>query len=234
MSEFAPSFHWTNLLIIPSLLLVYTVHELAHGFTAYFLGDTSQVERGKLTLNPVPHIAWFGALAFILFGIGWPKPLHVNPYNFKRKFLDTFLVAVAGPLATLILGIAGVFLTLSIVSFLLLTTEANIQEIFPYLLPAYQELPQTSELQAISISLTGYIVYTSVWLTVISALPLPGLDGFVAVISLVGLFREGLYPTKNQKQPQLESTIVNNSAIMLVQQKRRNNAADIPFKMGTD
>ena len=151
MNELAPSFNWSNFLIIPSLLLAYTVHELAHGFTAYFLGDTSQVERGKLTLNPIPHIAWFGALAFILFGLGWPKPLHVNPYNFKRKFLDTFFVAAAGPLATLLLGIAGVFLTISIASFLLLTTPANIQQIFTYLVPLYQTSAEIPTLQAFSI-----------------------------------------------------------------------------------
>jgi Zn-dependent protease len=234
MSEFVSSLSWTNLLIIPSLLLVYTVHELAHGFTAYFLGDTSQVERGRLTLNPIPHIAWFGALAFILFGIGWPKPLHVNPYNFKRKFLDTFLVAAAGPLATLILGMAGVFLIITIASFLLLTTKADIQEIFSYLTPIYQAPPETLGIQAVSLSLTWYIIHASFWLTVISVIPLPGLDGFVAVVSLVGLFREGLHPTKEQQQSQLESTVVTPSTIMLVQQKRRNNAADIHFKMGTD
>lgn len=234
MSELAPYFNWTNLLIIPSLLLAYTVHELAHGFTAYFLGDTSQVEKGKLTLNPIPHIAWFGALAFILFGIGWPKPLHVNPYNFKRKFLDTFLVAAAGPLATLILCLAGLFLIITIASFLLLTTDANIQEIFTYLTPAFQALPENLDLRAISISLTWYIFFTSFWLTIISVLPLPGLDGFIAVVSLVGLFREGVHPNKDQPQPQLETTIVDTSAIMLAQQQRRNNAADIHFKMGAD
>jgi len=233
MSEFAPYVNWTNLLIIPSLLLAYTVHELAHGFTAYFLGDTSQVERGKLTLNPIPHIAWLGALAFILIGIGWPKPLQINPYNFKRRFLDTFFVAVAGPLATLILGVAGVFLVLGITSLLLLTTEANFQEIFAYLVPAYQGTPEISDIQALSISLTGHIVRTSFWLTVISALPLPGLDGFIAVVSLVGLFREGLYPAEKQ-QPQLGPTSVDRSAIMLAQQQRRNNAADIHFKLGID
>jgi len=234
MSEFVPSFDWTNLLIIPSLLLTYTIHELAHGFMAYFLGDTSQVERGKLTLNPISHIAWLGALAFILFGIGWPKPLHINPYNFKRKFLDTFFVAIAGPLATFILGVVGVFLILGIAAFLLLTTQANIQEIFAYLVPAYQRSPEIADIQAISISLTGYVVYTSFWLTVISALPLPGLDGFIAIASLIGLFREGLHPTTKQQQPQLGPAIVDRSSIMLVQQKRRNDAADIHFKAGTD
>ncbi|MEM7346840.1 MAG: hypothetical protein AAF485_21585 [Chloroflexota bacterium] len=73
MNELFPNFGWANLLIIPGILIGYTVHELGHALTAYYLGDHSQVERGKITLNPLEHISWFGALAFILFGIGWPK-----------------------------------------------------------------------------------------------------------------------------------------------------------------
>ena len=67
MEDLFPNIHWTNLLIIPGLLIGYTIHELAHAFAAYFLGDYSQVERGKITLNPFRHISWFGFFSFLLF-----------------------------------------------------------------------------------------------------------------------------------------------------------------------
>ncbi len=234
MSEFLPPFHWTNLLIIPSLLLAYTVHELAHAFTAYYLGDYSQVERGRLTLNPLEHIAWLGALAFVLIGIGWPKSLHVNPYNFKRKFLDVFLVAVSGPLAGLVVGVGGIFLTVALAGVLITVSGATFEEVFQYLMPMPEQAPQSLNIQAWSIALTWYIAYSNLLLMIISLLPLPGLDGFVAVVSLVGMLRENSRQPDKKPKNQIESTLVDDSPMMLAQQKRRNAAADIHFKLGTE
>jgi tetratricopeptide (TPR) repeat protein len=87
--------------------------------------------------------------------------------------------------------------------------------------------------------LTGHIAITSFWLTVISLLPLPGLDGFAAILSLVAIFRKTPV-TVNQRHPyhsprqHIESTLVNGSPVLMSQRKRRNNAADIHFKVGTE
>ena len=134
MENLFPNVHWTNLLIIPGLLIGYTVHELAHAFAAYFLGDYSQVERGKITLNPFRHISWFGFFAFLLFGIGWANPLEANPQNFKRKHLAMCLMAAAGPVASFTLCIAGLLLTLSIAAALVYGSGATTDEVFLFLI----------------------------------------------------------------------------------------------------
>ncbi|MFC1976550.1 site-2 protease family protein [Chloroflexota bacterium] len=243
MNEFIPPLDWTNLLIIPSLLMAYTVHELGHAFTAYFLGDYSQVERGKITLNPLRHIAWFGALAFVLFGIGWPKPLQANPYNFKRKYLDMLFVAIAGPVASLGLCLAGLLLTLSIATVLAILSDATIYESLR-LLSRLEPNSQPLDIQAWAMAFTSYIAVTSFWLTFVSLLPLPGLDGFAVIMSLVAVFRERAQriegaqhderPQNTHQQRQLESTLINGSPILMSQRKRRNMAADIHFKLGTE
>ena len=110
METLFPFFQWTNLLIIPGLLIGYTIHELGHALTAYWLGDTSQADRGGITLNPFKHISWFGFIFFVIFGLGWPKPMRANPANFKRGYLDLCVVALAGPFTNLTLGaLAGAF-----------------------------------------------------------------------------------------------------------------------------
>ncbi|MBN1995076.1 MAG: hypothetical protein JW953_20450 [Anaerolineae bacterium] len=239
MNNLLPALHWTNLLIIPSLLLAYTTHELGHALTAYFLGDYSQVERGKITLNPFAHIAWFGALAFIIFGIGWPKPMQANPYNFRRKYLDVFLVALSGPLASFTLSLVGLLLTLGLAAALVYFCGTTTDQVLAYLFPIPSNLPETLNVQAWSIAFTGHMAITSFWLTFVSLLPLPGLDGFTTLVSLAAFFRERA--KRSSPQPQwspphrpLESTLVDGSPILLSQRKRRNSAADIHFKVGTD
>lgn len=242
MNSFFSAFHWTHLLIIPGLLIGYTVHELGHALMAYFLGDYSQVERGKISLNPFQHISWFGIIAFLLIGIGWSKPLRSNPYNFKRKYLDVFFVALSGPLANLTLGLVGLLLTLVIAAVLVqlsgAPTEGVLQYLFPagfpFLFPMMLELPERINLQAWSITFTGYIAATSFWLTIISLLPLPGQDGFVALISLVTFLRERRLEPEAAAQLQPTPMVADRPITLLSQRQRRNNAADIHFKVGAE
>ena len=67
------------LAILMIVFLVLPFHEWAHAFTAMKLGDTSIQYRGRLTLNPLAHVDPFGALALLLFGFGWAKPVPVDP-----------------------------------------------------------------------------------------------------------------------------------------------------------
>jgi Zn-dependent protease len=84
---------------IPALLLAVTVHECAHGVVADRLGDPTARLSGRLTLNPLPHIDPIGALAFVLAGFGWAKPVPVNAGNLKHPVRDMAWVALAGPLS---------------------------------------------------------------------------------------------------------------------------------------
>ena len=72
------------------IFLTMPVHEYAHAFAAYKLGDHTQKYAGRLTLNPFAHIDWFGALCILLAGFGWAKPVQVNPYYFKHICLYVF------------------------------------------------------------------------------------------------------------------------------------------------
>jgi Zn-dependent protease len=95
---------------IPALLLAVTIHEVAHGWVADRLGDPTARLSGRLTLNPLPHIDPFGAIAFVLAGFGWAKPVPVNAHNLRRPVRDMALVAVAGPLSNFLLAFVGLVL----------------------------------------------------------------------------------------------------------------------------
>ncbi len=232
MDDFLPPLQWTNLLIVPGLLIGYTVHELAHALTAYFLGDTSQVERGKISLNPFRHVAWFGALSFLLFGIGWPKPLRANPNNFKHRYRDMFLVAMAGPIASFTLTLVGFLITVIVAATVVYASNITTDQIFAFLLPLGPSLPQSLNVQAWSIALTGYIALASFWLTFTSLLPFPGFDGFTAMVSLFVLFRQQRGAVMSAPvKPRLASQPLRLSED---QQRRRNSAAQIHFNVGVD
>lgn len=92
------------ILKVPALLLAVTVHEVAHGLVADRLGDPTARLSGRLTLNPLPHIDPLGALAFVLAGFGWAKPVPVNAGNLRHPVRDMAWVAGAGPISNLLLG----------------------------------------------------------------------------------------------------------------------------------
>ena len=80
-----------------------TVHEYSHGFAAYKMGDSTAKDAGRLTLNPLAHIDWLGALAMLLLGFGWAKPVPVNPYRFKKSGARGIVwVSLAGPFSNII------------------------------------------------------------------------------------------------------------------------------------
>ncbi|OGC43257.1 hypothetical protein A2Y85_05680 [candidate division WOR-3 bacterium RBG_13_43_14] len=92
-------------LFIPPLLLALTIHEYSHGYVAYRLGDPTAKLEGRLTLNPLKHIDIFGFLSFLIFRIGWAKPVPINPYNFSNIKKGIILTSLAGPLSNFILAI---------------------------------------------------------------------------------------------------------------------------------
>ena len=83
------------------------LHELAHGFVAYKMGDATPKIAGRLTLNPFKHMEVSGFLCFLFLGVGWAKPMPVNPLNFKKYKKGTRLVAIAGVLANFLLGLVA-------------------------------------------------------------------------------------------------------------------------------
>lgn len=80
------------------------VHEYAHAWTATKLGDDTARLSGRLTLNPMAHISWIGALMILLVGFGYAKPVPVNIRNFKNRKRDFAIVSVAGPISNLLMA----------------------------------------------------------------------------------------------------------------------------------
>jgi Zn-dependent protease len=89
------------------LLIALPIHELAHAFTAYQLGDVTSRDYGRLSFNPLDHLDPIGALMIMLGGFGWAKPVPVNPYGLYRGRNSTVgfaLVSLAGPMSNLFLA----------------------------------------------------------------------------------------------------------------------------------
>jgi Zn-dependent protease len=87
-----------------ALIPAFTIHECAHAFMAYRLGDSTAKDLGRLTLNPLKHLDVLGTLMVFVVGFGWAKPVPVNPYNLRGGRRDMALVAVVGPLSNLALA----------------------------------------------------------------------------------------------------------------------------------
>lgn len=87
---------------VVALLLVFPVHECAHGLMALAFGDQTAKYQGRLTLNPLSHIDLRGFLFLMFFGFGWAKPVQIDARYFKNRRLGTILTAAAGPLSNIV------------------------------------------------------------------------------------------------------------------------------------
>ena len=92
------------LLTAVAVLVALTVHEYAHALVSTRLGDPTPAYAGRLNLNPLRHIDPIGALAMLLFGIGWAKPVPINPSYYRHPKRGMALTSIAGPLSNLLLA----------------------------------------------------------------------------------------------------------------------------------
>ena len=89
------------------------IHEVAHGYSAYLLGDNTAKDEGRLTLNPIKHLDPFGSVILPLmlvllntgFFIGWAKPVPYNPRNLKNGRMGDLIVSISGILTNLAVAI---------------------------------------------------------------------------------------------------------------------------------
>lgn len=148
-------------LFIP-LLISITVHEWAHGFTAYKFGDPTPKLQGRLSLNPFRHLDPVGTLMLFIIGIGWAKPVEINPGNIEEKYkkFKLMLVAFAGPLSNFILGIFFTFVL--------------------YFLTEFYNLGSL-----LIIFLLNLIIRINFVLGIFNLIPLPPLDGSNIIVNLL-------------------------------------------------
>jgi len=147
----------------PPLLFALTVHELAHGYVAFRLGDPTAKNEGRLTLNPLKHLDPLGVLAFIIMKIGWAKPVPVNPWYFRNPRQDMLKVALAGPGANVVLAIASASLAHLFVQFRFLP--------FAVLQPL--------------VAMLAASVWINIMLAVFNCIPIPPLDGSKVLMGLL-------------------------------------------------
>lgn len=161
-------------LAIPALMIAVILHEVAHGYAAYKMGDPTAKEMGRLTLNPIPHIDPLGTIVLpallmlvgspILFG--WAKPVPIDPLRFKDLRKGMFLVSIAGVLTNFSLAILfGVMNRL-------------LREFAP---AVPDELHQT--LIKPLLIFTTQSVGINLILGIFNAIPIPPLDGSKALMS---------------------------------------------------
>jgi Zn-dependent protease len=149
-----------------ALVVSISIHEFAHAWSAYELGDSTARNMGRLTLNPIKHFDPLGALmilfmAFAGWGIGWGKPVPVNPYNLRTNpRVGMGLTAAAGPFSNLVLA------ALFAIPLRLGWVESGLAATFFLAM-----------------------IITNVSLAIFNLIPLPPLDGFSVAQGLLATFR---------------------------------------------
>ena len=161
------------LLSLPVLLLAFSVHETAHGYVAYRLGDPTARSLGRLTLNPIKHIDILGFISMLLFHIGWAKPVPVNTRYFKNPKRDMALTGAAGPLSNLVLALIHLVLLRVVLIF---AADAFYGDAV-----AFFHTGEKGSLTFTLMSLMVYLLYLGVImnisLAIFNLIPVPPFDG---------------------------------------------------------
>ena len=160
--------------VVGALLIGITFHEFCHCLAAYFQGDPTGRNLGRLTLNPKAHLDPMGTLLMLVAGFGWGKPAPVNPYRLRSgPKTGMALVAFAGPLSNLtIAGLAGLPIHLGLVPWH--SPFTNI----PYSLASWNAADY------LGLFLSAAVVFNCI-LAIFNLIPLAPLDGFSIAVGIL-------------------------------------------------
>lgn len=136
------------------ILCILPLHELAHAWVANKLGDPTAKLEGRLTFNPLASVDPMGALALLLFGFGWAKPVPVDSRYFRKPKRDMAITALAGPVSNLLAAFVGAVLVAVMEAFSPYNGFTN----FVY-------------------NVLWYYVVVNISLAVFNLIPMPPLDG---------------------------------------------------------
>ncbi|HPN40088.1 MAG TPA: site-2 protease family protein [Candidatus Cloacimonadota bacterium] len=135
-------------IIIGVIFYCIILHEISHAVVARWLGDDTASRRGRLSLNPLKHIDWFGTVILPLllyfsagFIWGYAKPVPINPYNFRNYKRDMGLSALAGPVSNILIGFVFAVLFHLATGFSLIQQVCYFIVFFNFLLAFFNLIP---------------------------------------------------------------------------------------------
>lgn len=140
--------------LAPAFMVAVSFHECAHGLVACWLGDRTAKQAGRVSLNPLRHLDFFGTMLILIIGIGWARPVPINERNFSYPRLFSVLTAFAGPLANILVAI-----------------------VFLYAVKCMPIIGGNIRLYQIIAELFEVVAQVNVMLAVFNMLPIPPLDG---------------------------------------------------------
>jgi Zn-dependent protease len=155
------------------------LHEAAHAYSAYLLGDDTAYRAGRVTLNPASHLDLLGSMMLLIAGFGWGKPTPVVPSKLRGGALGSVTVAFAGPASNLLIVAACALL---------------------YALPAFQE----GYLEIIVLA----VAFVNALLFVFNLIPIPPLDGAKVIFPFLPRSMSGFVAFMNQYGPMILLVLV--------------------------
>ena len=170
------------ILIIISLIFALCVHEYSHGYIAYIYGDETAYRMGRLTLNPLAHLDPIGSMMILFLGVGYAKPVPVNPVNLRNPRKDMIKVAAAGPASNFILSFIGVFI------FTLLAKLGLLQNSFH--------------------SFFSYFIIINTYLGLFNLIPIYPLDGGQIFGNVIAKYNPNIFRQLNEYGPKILLAII--------------------------
>jgi Zn-dependent protease len=155
------------------------VHEAAHAYSAYLLGDDTAYRAGRVTLNPASHLDLLGSLMLLIAGFGWGKPTPVVPSKLRGGLLGPVAVAFAGPASNLLIVAVCALL---------------------YALPSFQG----GYLEIILVA----VAFVNALLFVFNLIPIPPLDGAKVIFPFLPRSMSGFVAFMNQHGPMILLVLV--------------------------
>ena len=146
------------IILLPIRLIAIIGHELGHAWVSTKLGDPTPRNTGRLTINPLAHLDFYGTLLMLFTGFGWAKPVMINPMYYKDRKKGTALVSIAGPLANLVMAAVGMI-------------------IYALLVVLHAKMGLSKSIFGALSNIAYIFIYTNLCFMVFNLIPIPPLDG---------------------------------------------------------